>query len=757
MTKRPEGSPIEEESLKKPDEDQLSAEFPTIEGGDNNPDEKSSTIQTPEDASVPFMITRGMEQRLSDLGWNKRDRNKLTPERANEILNNSEHWQTTKQKLSPTPKSSKIGTIGSVRFETPKVVSPQEEAAVQSVVEEIVSQLPSEKLEKKSVKDVVKNVTERIKTKKVFGIPISSIMKSIWDRKTEIAAGAAAGFATRTALKIALGPVSFIAGAGVGAVGGGVAGGAREAWRQRRGYKSFIKEVMGGDEKLDKEKVSQKLNELREAIGAEQDARKREGLKDQLRYLQVAIKREALQTIQPEDIGKWKRVEDHNRQALMSVVADIMNIQKEGQEELLKEILSSKLIDKQRLRGAILRGAAFGAVGGAVGGALADHFGWGGPTGAPKVPGATDTIEPKVPGVTETTMPSTTEVLPTPEITVPSTKLDDFDVKLVRPDDIDTGPDIAPDTIEFSPEIAALGTIKAPSGSTTWGLVSESLKKVLGRDPTEAEILRVTKSVAKESGIKVESWGLMEGIDHRALPVGFEIKLGSSTTKDLIQQIAEGKSPQAHIHEHLHKHIHEHLHKTPIPEVSPEIMPEILQVPRDSTVLNVVSNYLEGTLGEKPTENELSLVAKLFAEGSGFSGVDAITEYHSILPTDIDFRITPLIKESIQGLIDSPSISEKISLGLPQELISLPKGSNGLTVIKDTLKGVLGRDPTNSELIKVTRAIAKESGFEDSINGIAEWGSSEAKSPVVLDRDVNLKFSLKIKGLIQRIFEASKK
>jgi len=45
----------------------------------------------PEKAGVPFMITRDMKQQLADLGWKKADRDKLTPERAQEIIAKGEH------------------------------------------------------------------------------------------------------------------------------------------------------------------------------------------------------------------------------------------------------------------------------------------------------------------------------------------------------------------------------------------------------------------------------------------------------------------------------------------------------------------------------------------------------------------------------------------------------------------------------------------------------------------------------------------
>ncbi len=86
---------------------------------------------------------------------------------------------------------------------------------------------------------------------------------------------------------------------------------------------------------------------------------------------------------------------------------------------------------------------------------------------------------------------------------------------------------------EVLPEVLAteLELVQIPSeifleqGSNPWEVSRTYLGEILGRTPTNLEILTVTKELAKSSGISVPEWNIMgEGfLDHRNLPVGFKL------------------------------------------------------------------------------------------------------------------------------------------------------------------------------------------------------------------------------------------
>lgn len=70
-------------------------------------------------------------------------------------------------------------------------------------------------------------------------------------------------------------------------------------------------------------------------------------------------------------------------------------------------------------------------------------------------------------------------------------------------------------------------------GSTPWESAREYLRAALGREPTPMEIMATAKELCKQSGIRVDEWGLKEGVNQRALRPGFKLVF-NQTVKDSI-------------------------------------------------------------------------------------------------------------------------------------------------------------------------------------------------------------------------------
>ncbi|MBI2592855.1 MAG: hypothetical protein HYW37_01685 [Candidatus Colwellbacteria bacterium] len=803
---------------------------------------------------------------------------------------------------------------------------------IKAVVGGLIDKLPGRGKERPSaaVEKEIEDKVEKGLRGRIFNTPVvrffASAAVSSWHRKGELIAGAVAGFAVRSAVRVSLGTVGIPIAATAGAVGGAAAGLAKEVYKERRAYGSFVKEILGGGTEISQETFLQKSQELRAKIKEARERHKQvkesllakglnfmggkssleEELSDQLRYLNVAFKR------QSEKGGK----------SLVDLVSEMIKLQGitageggegfrplDARDDLIREIQESKQVDLTKLRNAILRGAVIGAIGGTVAGvwievsqanhidiagaigSLAKEHGididpgkglgefWAGltrggegvqqpagpsvpsqavpspgtspsgiaqpvaptgteapptprgipgateasstprpsPTGAPSpTPGVTPTPSPEAtptgtpgptprPEATHGPTPSTTEVPPKPGPTDAPPKPGATDAPpkpgatgappkpgdVAQPDKLTGIPTQTPEEIAAAAKKAAkeatdkaaqeaadaaakkaaliavsladiekLGlSVNLPSGSNVWNESSKLLENILHRDPTNAEILVVARTIAKESGVKVPSWGLTEGVDQHQLRTGFELKTGSEATKNVLKQIASGKIPE--IPQVPPVPVAEEIPK--VPDLPPELkaLPETVHLPKGNNGLSSVAQYLEGALGEKPTQAELLRMTRAVVKESGIDFIDKTAGWGSteatsqvILPADADLKFTPAMKKIIQELIETPSLTPKLS-GL-SENVPLPKGVNGLTTIARYFKEAFGRDPTLSEAIKATRAVAKASGI-DFIDKTAGWGSTEATSQIILPKDTVLKFTPKVKGLIQRIFEASRK
>lgn len=339
----------------------------------------------------------------------------------------------------------------------------------------------------------------------------------------EFLTGAVAGAFVRQGVRtVFTGMGGFIPSLVAGAAAGGSVAGLRRYFTERHDYKEFTKKLTeevgvsakeGEKPSISPESLAKKVGELRTQLSAESDPKKREALRDQLRYAQVFLKR------QTKESGK----------DIAEVVKGVFAAQGEGEggelqekerlaQEILNEIKKAKAVDLKRLAKAVARGAAVGAFAGVVGGVLADYvseFIEKAQAAAPPlevpagvVPDASPVLVPaetlppeQVPGVV--TPPEEEMIIPEgptePETTIPETPETDSPV---------------------SPELAALPeTVNLESGSNPWDTTAEYLRTALGREPSNGEILFGSKLVAQASGIAVPEWGIEDKIPGQPLRV----------------------------------------------------------------------------------------------------------------------------------------------------------------------------------------------------------------------------------------------
>ncbi len=129
---------------------------------------------------------------------------------------------------------------------------------------------------------------------KVFGRPLS-----------EFAAGAVAGGAVRRGLRFAfMGVGGFIPAAIAGAGGGSIAALARGYFQERRAYKNLLKEMAGGEAKLDEISlgdIEARLNDWEEKMDAARHPRTVERLMDERRYLLMILRKKAAAEGEPPE------------------------------------------------------------------------------------------------------------------------------------------------------------------------------------------------------------------------------------------------------------------------------------------------------------------------------------------------------------------------------------------------------------------------------------------------------------------------
>ncbi|MDD5416268.1 MAG: hypothetical protein PHE48_04720 [Candidatus Daviesbacteria bacterium] len=81
------------------------------------------------------------------------------------------------------------------------------------------------------------------------------------------------------------------------------------------------------------------------------------------------------------------------------------------------------------------------------------------------------------------------------------------------------------------------GFIPLEAGSNPWEVSTKILKDVLGKAPSPKEIMELDKIICQQNGISVPSWGIKGSIDHRALPVGFPIKIDDTIKNAILAMV----------------------------------------------------------------------------------------------------------------------------------------------------------------------------------------------------------------------------
>lgn len=360
--------------------------------------------------------------------------------------------------------------------------------------------------------------SNRLQGVKVLGQPLK-----------EFAAGIGVGFVVRAGAKVAL---SGFGGLFVPAIAGGLAGGATaglsQYFRERRAYKNFVQEL--GLASFAAEGIgslAEKHQQLQTQLEGEQDRRRKEALSDQIRYLGVALKRESWakegQVMTAQDVlGTFFDSLDRSGSGIDFIKAS----------EARQAAESAKLVDRKRLYRAIGKGAIIGAIGGALGGLLTDwvagHF----EAGAAAVP-------------TETPTPTPEALAPTAPIEAAPTPLAEATV-LPAPTPEGLAPvapaipelPATPPAVPIPADLARLPDIvDLPSGSNPWNETTKYLETVLGRTPTNAEILQVGRTLCQASNIAVPEWGIPGKTLATQLLPGSKLNFGASAVKTAITGI----------------------------------------------------------------------------------------------------------------------------------------------------------------------------------------------------------------------------
>lgn len=85
-----------------------------------------------------------------------------------------------------------------------------------------------------------------------------------------------------------------------------------------------------------------------------------------------------------------------------------------------------------------------------------------------------------------------------------------------------------------------LKDVSLEPGDNPWKVATQLLKQANpDHTPTNAEIMKVAKIICEENNIKVPEWGVTGSVDHRAIPVGYVLKLNPEV-KSVITSVLKG-------------------------------------------------------------------------------------------------------------------------------------------------------------------------------------------------------------------------
>ncbi|GEM_PF-6754756 len=664
--------------------------------------------------------------------------------------------QEATEKFGPIdPKES----IANIRFRLEQEVSPIIIEQVKEV-EGLVGAVSKGKLNNSELREFGKKLTHGIGLLKVFGTALPGLLKNAaiqsLNRKTELGTGFVVGFATRIAIKSFLGITTVGVSELAGATAGGIAGGVKRVIREKKGYSSFMKEILGEGREITQETFLQTSQKLKEALSHETNKRAQEELRDKLRYLNVAFKRQS----------------EKGEKNLFTLVEEMMKLQQGGVEEapgegaleglkkvdvrddLRLEIQNAKLVDRTKLRNAILIGAGFGLLGGFVGGSLADFLhghdlldearkilsGASAPTGATGVvlgvpsqspvgiPSQTNGVSsptPRgIPGVTDTSTPRpspTDSPSPTP-----------------RP----SGPPEASGSPKPSGTPEASGSPKpsgTPEASASPKPSGTPVAETTGPKPgaTDAPKPGTTEAPGAKGGVTETGAGKPPVVEPGAPkpPIGPETlppETGVGAVIKISKEVAELK--------------------------------DTVDLPSGSNVWNESAKILKGLLGRDPTDAETLAGAKAIAKATKIAipgwGLTEGTDQHLLRAGD-PLNITPDVKKVFQQIVDgklgvvevhAPGVpSPETIIGVPKPLVgeiptpprppvsevlkpfpgpgisitemsptqiakALPdevpifKGTTPLKTSFRLLEAALGQSPTNDEAMQFANALVKGTG-----------------------------------------------
>ncbi len=611
--------------------------------------------------------------------------------------------------------------------------------------------------------EVVNKTVEELKDKRIFGVPVIGYLASVATgrhlKTQQFVAGAAAGFILRTAVRTVGGTVGIPIMATAGAIGGGGAGALKEYLKQRRersSYKSFVEGAFSAGA-ISPEAFLKVREELKaeiaslDFVGPEKldeksrrekgDRRKREELRDKLRYLNVAFKKQSEGGEKTLAFRLDEYFKETNKDSIESAGS-------EDRGKLLAEIYSSKLSGRNEMLWAIGKGAGMGALGATAAGvwmdfaqasninlvSMAQTFVQEHDINVPVIGGVGNTLS-----AVREHLPGATPGTPASGIVQPLTP-----GGLVGPEQPlipETG--VASEATPAVPEVGSSGGV-APSAPTGAGNIGGS--EILAGDEMGPRIPRVPDGVGAGTGTPT-SGEISSGIPiHDELGPRIPGGAGAADAVAGVQPPVEAAAG--------------------VVNISPEVaeLKDTVDLPSGSNVWNESAKILKGLLGRDPTDAETLAGAKAIAKATKIAipgwGLTEGTDQHLLRAGD-PLNITPDVKKVFQQIVDgklgvvevhAPGVpSPETIIGVPKPLVgeiptpprppvsevlkpfpgpgisitemsptqiakALPdevpifKGTTPLKTSFRLLEAALGQSPTNDEAMQFANALVKGTG-----------------------------------------------
>lgn len=599
--------------------------------------------------------------------------------------------------------------------------NPSEKTAEKAEAAErkmVVDMIPEENREqiKGKEEEVYKAVKEQSWKDTILG-------SRAWD----FVAAVGVGVGARVALRGAVGTMGGVVGMGaIGAAGGAASAGVREWLQERRAYKNFkedlqakVKNESEHDARTEtlQEFRNQKAGLLREMRSIDKsltsgpetkqerkDLKKRrrkisrnlEAVSDNLRYTlahgierkgdepdieAISQKMTALRSSEDADEEKQERLQRSWEKKLRN---NIEKLSKEKRVRVVKSIGKGALVG---VAGAYVGAAAHMAINEGLSISDVRDF-FINPSGAIEnaatsatdnaVEGAASSGGPVYDSETPQSTLDAIGVEPTP----PSPEDIATPIPEAAPEPTPPSPEDLAQPIELTPEqIAAAAVENIPyniplqEGDTLWGTVEAQLADVLERAPTDAEILEISKEVARASGVIVPEWGIESGaVAHTEMAAGSPLifdELAKEHIKAMVAETVQDSSEaSASIFERAveaARNASETLASTAEQAaVSLEDLPSSVALESGYSTWSVVEGQLSEVLGRAPTDVEMQKIAQVVAESSGIN----VPEWGIVTEGGIDHRELPVgfklvfddaVREAIQSLESVTGASDEVA------------------------------------------------------------------------------------------------